>query len=176
MKTIIVINGIGGSGKDTLIQEFPAPCANVSSIDPIKKIAKEIGWNGVKDVAGRRFLSQLKQAADEYDDFSTKYLLQKAKGFLLTGFSDYLFVHIREPENIHKFVEEAKKELPNFSIEDIKILTLLVKADWTPESLGNPSDDRVTDYPYDIIFHNSEGISGLGKVFFDFIKEYINNH
>ena len=49
MKLAIVINGGGGAGKDTLC-DFAAKkfkTVNVSSIDPIKKIAGENGWKGV---------------------------------------------------------------------------------------------------------------------------------
>jgi adenylate kinase family enzyme len=62
-KLAFVINGSGGAGKDTLC-ELAAKhfkTVNVSSIDPIKKIARENGWNGEKDLKSRKFLADLKQ-------------------------------------------------------------------------------------------------------------------
>jgi adenylate kinase family enzyme len=49
-KLAIVINGGGGAGKDTLCDMAAKhfDVVNVSSIDPIKRIARENGWNGEK--------------------------------------------------------------------------------------------------------------------------------
>ena len=50
-KLIVVINGRGGVGKDTLCSFVSDNynVMNISSIDPIKEIAKTIGWDGKKD-------------------------------------------------------------------------------------------------------------------------------
>ena len=49
-KTVIVINGAGGVGKDTLCDAVALhlPTCNISSITPIKEIARTFGWNGEK--------------------------------------------------------------------------------------------------------------------------------
>ena len=62
---IIVINGRGGVGKDEFIKwcrEANNDIYSVSSVDYVKEIARLIGWNGEKDVKGRKFLSDLKDA------------------------------------------------------------------------------------------------------------------
>lgn len=75
MKAIIVINGRGGVGKDTLCDfvkekyDDTYGVQNISSITRIKEIAKDIGWDGNKDEKGRKFLSDLKKALTEYGDF-----------------------------------------------------------------------------------------------------------
>ena len=62
MKEIIIINGSGGVGKDTFI----AMCdkytytKNYSSVDEIKCVARQLGWNGGKTEKDRKFLSDLK--------------------------------------------------------------------------------------------------------------------
>ena len=45
-KKIIVINGTGGSGKDTFVEYVSkyAKVYNFSSVDKVKEIAKLIGW------------------------------------------------------------------------------------------------------------------------------------
>ena len=51
-KKVIIINGTGGSGKDTFVEfcaEF-ARVTNISSVDPAKAAAKVlVGWEGEKD-------------------------------------------------------------------------------------------------------------------------------
>lgn len=49
-KKIIVINGTGGSGKDTFVEYVSkyAKVYNFSSVDKVKEIAKLIGWTGTK--------------------------------------------------------------------------------------------------------------------------------
>ena len=49
-KTVIVINGQGGCGKDTIcnIMAKYYKIKNISTVDPIKDIAKYAGWNGEK--------------------------------------------------------------------------------------------------------------------------------
>ena len=62
MKNIIIINGTGGSGKDTFV-EFVSKYSkvfNFSSVDKVKEVARVIGWSGTKSEKDRKFLSDLK--------------------------------------------------------------------------------------------------------------------
>ena len=83
-KVLIIINGKGGVGKDTLCafagRYFQAK--NVSSITPIKEIAAAYGWQGEKTPEARRFLADLKEAFTRYNDLPTQYLLEQYKEFL----------------------------------------------------------------------------------------------
>jgi len=50
-KQIVVINGTGGSGKDTFV-EFCSKYGkvmNFSSVDKVKEVARVIGWDGKKN-------------------------------------------------------------------------------------------------------------------------------
>ena len=163
-KKIIVINGKGGSGKDTLISNFPELYQNVSSIDPVKEIALFLGWDGEKDEKGRRFLAELKAAADHYSDYLNRYLMQAADAFLRSD-KEYLFVHIRESSNIYNFKTAVLEKYP-----DICIKTVLVKAIWSVNPLGNKADDLVDNYPYDLIYFNQGNIEESSAKFHKAIK------
>ena len=148
MKLAIVINGAGGVGKDTLcaIAAKKYKVRNVSSITPIKELAALCGWNGEKNDRARKFLSDLKRLTVEYSDFPTRYLTRQYEEFLSSD-EELLFVHIREPEEIAKFV----------SATDGKAVTLLVRAGRRfvhGNKYGNASDDGVEAYPYNYIFYN----------------------
>ena len=61
-KAIVIINGTGGSGKDTFIDfvKKHAKVVNVSSVDFVKEVATLAGWQGEKSKEARKFLSDLK--------------------------------------------------------------------------------------------------------------------
>lgn len=160
-KVIIVINGKGGAGKDTLCEHIcrSRNARNISSIDPIKDIATKHGWNGKKDDRGRRFLSELKTAFTNYNNYPTVYLIVETTKFLLEDTYDILFVHIREPEQIDSYKEEVRRRCSMYGV-DYVVCTLLVKSQLINDAhlYGNPSDDNVYDYQYDYTFVNEAPI------------------
>ena len=170
MKTVIVINGRGGCGKDTICDICAGlyRVVNVSSITPIKEIAALGGWNGEKDPKSRKMLADLKELFTEYNDLPTKYILSELDRFLASD-SEILFVHIREASEIKKFVKQAS--------EKCGVITLLVKrhtGDYSSEALGNASDDDVEDYDYDFTFINSAAsVEALSKDVESFFKTNI---
>ncbi len=162
MKKIIVINGRGGSGKDTLC-EFAAErfrVRNDSSITPIKKIAAQVGWNGGKLDRDRKFLADLKQLVTEYNDFPNEFMLGLAREFADSD-EEILFLHIREPEQIAHFVETA----------DSEVTTLLVRRSSVKTSFGNAADDNVEQYDYDLIYQNDLPLEQAKEDFIRFLEE-----
>ncbi len=161
MKQIIVINGSGGAGKDTLCdfaaEEFRV--RNVSSITPIKNIAAQVGWEGGKEDRDRKFLADLKQLVTEYNDFPNEYLLAQSREFLQSD-EELMFVHIREPEQITHFVGTA----------GVRVVTLLIRRDTNKEQFGNPADDNVENYAYNLIYRNDLPLDQAGADFISFLK------
>ena len=76
-KRIVIINGKGTSGKDTFanIVNKSAPTENYLSIDLIRKVATQLGYNGGKTMKDRNFLSDMKVLASEYNEKKKKNLL-----------------------------------------------------------------------------------------------------
>ena len=110
-KIAMVINGAGGVGKDTLcsMAKSAFKVNNISTITPIKHIAKRCGWDGRKDDKARKFLSDLKKLCVEYNDYPTEWAYKIYLDFLNSD-EDILFVHIREPEEIEKFVKTLQNQ------------------------------------------------------------------
>ena len=144
-KLAVIINGRGGAGKDTLCQAAAGRwrVRSVSSIDPIKAIAAQNGWNGEKDLRSRRFLAQLKQVFSDYNDLPTRYCVKAWREFL-EGDDDILFLHIREPEQIAHFQD----------VTGNGAVTLLIRRG-DAGRYGNHADDDVEQYEYDYVFDNS---------------------
>lgn len=162
-KTVIVINGAGGVGKDTLCEfaEKHFKVMNVSSITPIKEIASMCGWQGEKTDKARKFLSDLKALSIEYNDFPTLWATKKYNEFLESD-NEIMFLHIREGVEIEKFVRATGG----------KAKTLLIRGGsrMTKSNYGNVSDDMVENYPYDYYFVNDKTLEEAEIEFVEFLK------
>lgn len=194
-KRIIVINGKGGSGKDTLIRKFanhvseqyyPDVCMNITAIRPVELLIGKIRnlsdefsapickYETEKSDEYRALMHTLKVETDKYCDLSYSYLMNVVTKKWLNDINvRWLFVHIREPENIERFVS-AMKAISNYMIMDsynedgklrgraderlfFDVKTMLVVSDMTENhEYGNHADDDVDKYKYDITVRNDE--------------------
>lgn len=166
-KTVIIINGTGGAGKDTLcgLASKHYKVKNISAITPIKEIARNYGWNGEKDSRARKFLSDLKKVFIDYNDMPTKYLYGEYKAFL-EGEEELLFVHIREKEEIDKFKALVGEACVTLLVEREGRGTKGHRGGW-----GNASDDEVKKYKYDYYYTNNKPLSEAEKDFVSLIGE-----
>lgn len=159
---IVIINGSGGVGKDTFINFIQknytiGTVVNVSTIDCVKAAASNLGWDGIKDEKGRKFLSELKYFANKYYPISVNTVREAIQN---NPRASVIFVHCREPKEIDKIKEEF----------DIK--TILVKSDRV-EIPENYSDQSVENYEYDYIVDNNGTLYDLEKVAKRFITEVL---
>jgi hypothetical protein len=162
MNRHFIINGQGGSGKDAFINLIgqyynDRIILNVSSIDPIKKIAAHGGWRGEKTDKARKMLSDLKKLFIEYNDLPTNYLKDQMSRIAR---SVVIFMHVREATEIDKL----KKTDPS-------IKTILIYRE--TDLKGNDSDDMVYDYKYDYIIDNNGSLEDLEESVATFINEVI---
>lgn len=167
-KAVLVINGAGGVGKDTLcnLAEKHIKIRNISTITPIKDIARMCGWNGSKDDKSRKFLADMKQLTVAYNDFPTRWALNIFREFLKSDES-VLFVHIREPEEIKKFIDAT----------DGFAKALLVRGGgrMRKSHYGNAADDCVENYEYDYYFMNDKSIKEAEVNFTALLREILKN-
>ena len=164
-KTVIVINGRGGVGKDTCVDAVARKYVvlNCSSITPIKVVAEELGWDFFdKSDKARKFLSDLKMLSSEFNNFPFKYLMNKYNWFMTSDTMKVMFVHIRESEEIAKF----KANVPECK-------TLLIKSKRTERDFGNVADDNVDNYDYDYVYHNNKPLDEVDADFLKFFEEQI---
>lgn len=151
-KIIIVVNGKGGVGKDSVCDALGNffTTKHISSITPVKELASLCGWSGEKTPEARKFLSDLKALLIGYNNLPLNYLMSEVKRFISDDNTDILFVDIRESDEIRKFIMNVKVE------HSILIKTLIVRSQ-RPELVGkygNHSDDHVENYIYDYAFEN----------------------
>ena len=158
-KLIVIINGKGGCGKDTLINSLTKySYENISSIDLVKQAAEVLGVKEDDKIMNeqkyRKFLSEIKRLSVEYNDYIVNDLVRKAVLFLDPKTDkNILFVHIREPKEIEKFL--TYKDWFNQFNKNYKVVTLLVKSDKTNDKYyDNKSDCGVENFSYHCEFIN----------------------
>ena len=143
-KYIVIINGTGGSGKDSFV-EFVSKynkVVNVSSVDKVKDIATLMGWDGGKTEKDRKFLSDLKKLATDYNEMPLRDMKEKVEKFKESD-NEIMFLHIREPEEIQK------------AVDIFGAITLLIRREGHKTITSNYSDASVENYNYDYIITNS---------------------
>ncbi len=145
MNKTFIINGSGGSGKDTFVDFLKVidnKILSVSSVAEIKEIAeKYFGYDGTKSLKNRKLLSDLKFLQSEARDGPFKYMSRMR----LFYENHVMFFHIREPMEIEKFQRRFNAEtilIKRQSLDNIKY--------------GNSADDDVNNYKYDHIIINNE--------------------
>lgn len=165
-KHIFIINGSGGVGKDTFVELVYTELndilkkfhtvINFSSIDKVKEIAREIGWDGKKSEKDRKFLSDLKILTSDYCDMPFQSMRSKVAEFMNDEESIFLFLHIREPEEIARAVNEFGAK------------TILVVRDAVKHIVSNMADKNVFNYNYDFVIDNNgtkEELNCKAKIF-----------
>ena len=165
---VVIINGAGGVGKDTIcsVLRHHRNILVFSSIQPIKRIAYEIGWEGEKTDKARKMLSDLKDICTEYNDMPFHYMAEKLELARTEPNVAIVIFHIREPQEIAKFRQYAKEQTYTCK-------TMLIRSERAQQSYGNHADDNVENYPYDMVYQNDGTLENLDKDFMDFWKKEI---
>jgi len=177
MKAIIIVNGYPRAGKDTFIdcclsRFYQLPFgANVfiekhSTVDTVKDIAKQMGWNGEKTPEMRNMLSELK-------DLYTKYFngplneIKNAMNYDGLAIDVVLFTCIREPEEIRKTVQWAEEN-------GIKWFTVLVVNPNKEENYHmSHSDAQVLEFNYSHVIMNDGNLGELADKALTFSENVI---
>ena len=110
---IFIVNGAGGSGKTTfermvenVAEQEGYDIRVLSTINYVKGIAKQCGWNGEKTLNDRRFLSDLKDALTRWKDVPYQFIKKQIDHLNEDIKADAVFIDCREPEEIARFVKD----------------------------------------------------------------------
>lgn len=164
-KRIFIVNGMGGCGKDTFAK-FLGEVYTVfkySSVDRVKQIAYECGWDGGKTEKDRKFLSDLKCLLTDYNDLPFMDVAKRVVDFKYDEKATVMLIDIREPSEIEraKFAYGAE--------------TILIKNDRTPFIASNMADANVYNYTYDYVIENNGTLEEFRERVHEFAKENILN-
>lgn len=194
MFKVVIINGSGGCGKSTFVklceqvgiygqskEVGEIVVKETSSIDYIREVAKNnFGYNPAnKNPKDRLMLSQLKEVLEEYNDLPTREIFTKilqikaeylkkiaTNRYRPNSYHCIVFVNIREPQYIKKFIEYAE-------MENIKTTTLLIQNPNVELILSNKSDASVFDYAYAYEIDNDGTLMNLLQKAREFLSVYL---
>lgn len=160
-KYIVILNGTGGSGKNTFADMVGKhiPMRHISMVDIVKDYIDMIGIQDEKDEHFRRFLSDIKLALEYYKDIPFQYVIIETNKFLEDSQTKILFIDMREPHDIERFEKNylcTKVLVKNIHINDI---------------MSNIADASIKDIYYDYIIDNNGTISDLEESAKTFIKD-----
>lgn len=164
---IFIVNGAGGSGKTTfermvenIAEQEGYDIRVLSTIDYVKGVARQCGWNGEKTLNDRRFLSDLKDALTRWKDVPYQFIKKQIFHLGTEIKADAVFIDCREPEEIARFVK------------DYNAITILVQRG-SSVVYGNHADDNVKNYQYDIVIDNSRGLDELNQEAQIFVETWV---
>ena len=85
MAKLVIINGMPMSGKSQFVEYclkiLDDYGAEISTVDFVKELAQEAGWDGVKRPKDRKFLSDLKDLLTEWGNIPYKKIIEFKNGF-----------------------------------------------------------------------------------------------
>ena len=185
---VVIINGKPQSGKDTFCKYAQGYCdddesANtliISSVDPLKEMLTQLGWDGTKTDKIRYMLMDMKQLWVQNQDGPTMFLFNNILEFhkACTGEDNIVFVHIREPEEIKKLVNA----LTGFESMGIDVISLLVIRKGGEDTPNQPAETRRSDdealinsYEYDVTINNDEDLIKLQELAAEFVDKLLED-
>ena len=185
---VVIINGKPQSGKDTFCKYAQGYCdddesANtliISSVDPLKEMLTQLGWDGTKTDKIRDMLMDMKQLWVQNQDGPTMFLFNNILEFhkTCTGEDNIVFVHIREPEEIKKLVN-ALTGFESMGIDVISLLVIRESGEGTPNQPAETrrSDDEalINSYEYDVTINNNEDLIKLQELAAEFVDKLLED-
>lgn len=158
----IIINGYPCSGKSTfadmMVEYFDKHgyyATQFSTVDTVKHLALQMGWDGKKNDVGRKFLSDLKQLMvnSPTGNMVKKNVIRTAETFDMfnnTKSPAYVFLMCREPKEIQEYVETLGAS------------AIFVRRD-VPKDFSNDSDRNVENFSYHYYVDNNGTLEDLEK-------------
>lgn len=185
---VVIINGKPQSGKDTFCGFAQGYCdddesANtliISSVDPLKEMLTQLGWDGTKTDKIRDMLMDMKQLWVQNQDGPTMFLFNNILEFhkACTGEDNIVFVHIREPEEIKKLVN-ALTGFESMGIDVISLLVIRKGGEDTPNQSAETrrSDDEalINSYEYDVTINNDGDLIRLQELAAEFVDKLLED-
>ena len=165
----VVINGRPRVGKDQFVDFCLKELGNygklISSVDFVKKIARQCGWDGSKTLKNRKFLSDLKDLLTRWNDVPYQKVISEIKLFQYdleyygVEKNGVIFIMCREPEEILKLHRELGA-----------ITVLIIRRAVEFEQQSNHADTEVYNYTYDYIIENNGTLDELEEKAKNFLK------
>lgn len=167
---VLIINGFPQSGKDLMctIAEDYYDTINYSTVDTVKDIADQMGWNGIKTDKNRDMLSALKDFYTEWFDGPYNECVKIINEEIIDDegdrWADYIFMHVREPVEINRLIEYCSEN-------NVECYAVFVERKDAETPYGNHADKDVKNLRYDCIIRNN----GTKERFKENVLNFLNS-
>lgn len=151
-KVILLVSGKAQSGKDTFASYLP-DYRKYAFADKLKEYAYKLGWDGIKDDKGRKFLQDLGTACREYNpDIWVKMLCNILSNeskyphrIIITDCRYYNEIDLMQKWGLHNGYKSTtiRIERPAFS------------NDLSEETRYHSSETALDNYAFDHVFYDS---------------------
>lgn len=174
---LICLSGKVGSGKDTVAEYlyYNYDFAGYSFADELKKLAREGGWDGEKDLKGRKLLQQLGLTFRNYCPIhwidrliksNYKFNTEIANGRM---YKNICLVDCRHLNEITDFSKRFYRYYPDFILK--KQLTICVigpnrdsTREMDEETKNDISENSLNDYKFNYTIHNNGTLEDMYSV------------
>lgn len=151
---VIIINGYPTSGKDTFCDFADDDYMNIhySTVDTVKYLASDMGWNGRKSPENRNMLSALKDFYVKWFDGTFNEMTKIIRDEIICcdkPCGNFIFFHIREPEEITR----VKQYCAESNVDCYTVF--LIRDEVENTNHGNHADNNVANMSYDVIVTNN---------------------
>lgn len=163
-KQVIIINGVGGSGKGSFVEYLSKyiPTHYYSIANLPKEAATVLGWDGGKTERDRKFLSDIVDISTEYNDAPFQDVVSLVADFKNGKLdADILAVDMRDPRDIAR------------AVEIFGAITVLIRNPRVESIETNHADRDVEDFEYDYVIQNDGMLEDLDKKAEEFAKEVL---
>lgn len=163
-KQVIIINGVGGSGKDTLVEYLfkYIPTHHYSIANLPKEAATILGWDGGKTERDRKFISDIVDISAEYNDAPFQDVVSIVTDFKNGRLeADVLVIDMRDPRDIAR------------AVKIFGAITVLIRNPRVESIETNHADRDVEDFEYDYVIDNDGTLEDLDKKAEEFVKEVL---
>lgn len=161
MKYVFIVNGYPHSGKTTfgtILGDYVS-CQHISIIDPIKEIAKQVGWDEKsKFERDRNFLSDLKDLIEEYSNYPFQQVIHHANEFWNDDKLEVLLIDMRDPYDIER------------AVRILSAKTIFIKS-WRGYKASNHADTCVEQYDYDFVIENNGTLEEFREKIHEFAEQ-----
>ena len=161
MYKFIMISGKAGSGKDTVADILKSKYGfrDYRYADSLKDILYYAGWDGKKDLRGRKLLQDVGKAFRKWDvNFWVDKLLNKIIEDIAQGYTRFTIADVRHENELYYFIEQIQKIKPKSKFIHIRIIgrtDVIEPREMDEETLNDISETGVDHITPDYYIYNT---------------------
>ena len=161
MYKFILISGKAGAGKDTVARILNRKYGfkDYRYADNLKKVLLFAGWDGKKDLRGRKLLQHVGRAFRKWDqNFWVDKLMKDIVDDIDKGYDKFCIADVRHKNELYYFKDYMKKIVPDSKFVYIRVISstnLFETREMDKETLADSSETDLDDVTPDYIIYNT---------------------